>query len=135
MDKGKYMSGLKRSRIGLGMVVGILSTVIGTGILAALINGEILGQASIKTGAGAVLFVSAGLASATAAGKRDKKLLAAVIAGGAYWLCLLCVNALLFSCEYDGVLSSAMLVFGAAACVGILSPGRKNQGKYRHKKY
>ena len=134
MDKGKIGSNHKWSRIGFGAIAGLLSTFLGSMILALLINKQILEQTRMETGAGIILFASAAIASLVAVRKGSNKLPVAVITGVLYCLCLLCINALFYSGEYAGVPVSVLLVLGASACTGIMSSGRKAKGKYKHKK-
>ena len=135
MDKGKIGGNLKWSRIGLGAIAGLLSTILATMVLALLINKEVLGQTSVKMGAGIILFVSAAIAALVSMGKGSNKLPVAVITGTLYSLCFLCFNALFFSGEYAGVPVSVFLAICAAAGAGIVSSGKKNKGKYKRKRH
>lgn len=135
MDKGKIGGNLKWSRIGLGAIAGLLSTILATMVLALLINKEVLGQTSVKMGAGIILFVSAAIAALVSMGKGSNKLPVAVITGTLYCLCLLCINALFYSGEYAGVPVSVLLAMCAAAGAGIVSSGKKNKGKYKRKRH
>lgn len=135
MDKGKIGGNLKWSRIGLGAIAGLLSTILATMVLALLINKEVLGQTSVKMGAGIILFVSAAIAALVSMGKGSNKLPVAVITGALYCLCLLCINALFYSGEYAGVPVSVLLAMCAAAGAGIVSSGKKNKGKYKRKRH
>lgn len=135
MDKGKIGGNLKWSRIGLGAIAGLLSTILATMVLALLINKEVLGQTSVKMGAGIILFVSAAIAALVSMGKGSNKLPVAVITGALYCLCLLCINALFYSGEYAGVPVSVLLAMCAAAGAGIVSSSKKNKGKYKRKRH
>lgn len=135
MDKGKIGGNLKWSRIGLGAIAGLLSTILATMVLALLINKEVLGQTSVKMGAGIILFVSAAIAALVSMGKGSNKLPVAVITGALYCLCLLCINALFYSGEYAGVPVSVLLAMCAAAGAGIVSSGKKSKGKYKRKRH
>jgi hypothetical protein len=117
-----------------GVMLGIAWTIISAMIIAKLVDLEVLPMEKVGYGSMAAV-LSAVFFGASLAGKKAGHMVvqAAALSGGAYFLCLLLVNALFFGGIYVGMGVTFLLVVSATAAA-ILASG-KGSGRKRCKHY
>ena len=121
--------------LGIGLVVGIVITLIFTAVGAYLVHSEALPEESVGYVTPVIQFLGA-LAGSTAIIKMTDrhKMQMCLLSGGLYFLFLLSMTALLFGGEYQGVGLGALAVLLGAGGVGLLSGFGGNRKKLFHKK-
>ena len=117
----------------LGMVLGVVWTLVSAMGIAKLVDMEVLPMENVGYGSMAAV-LSAVFVSASLAGRKAGHMVvqAAVMAGGAYFLCLLLVNALFFGGNFVGLGVTFLLVLIAIAAA-ILAAGRGRSGRHRRR--
>jgi len=123
--------------VGVGIGAAILLTILGTLIVAWLINQETMPRTGIGYGAMVTLAISSVAGAWTAATLvKHQRLLVCMATGGVYLLTLLGLTAFCFGGQYQGVIPTALLVLGgsmAAALIGIPGQGNRTSGRHKHR--
>ena len=116
--------------IGVGLIISVLTMVLGSVISAYLIHKEIIMQESMGIAVYAVLAVSSA-AGALAAVYRVKRmrLQLCLLTGGSYFLLLLSMTALFLGGQYEGVLSAGLTILVGSGVVAILNVLPVKRGK------
>lgn len=122
--------------IGIGMAVSMISTLLFSAVLAALIAGGRISPDSMGYGVLGILMMSAILGALAACAKvPGKRMIVSGASSAGYLLLLLCVTALFFGGEYQGVVATALVIFGGGIISALLPAGqgrgRKRPGKKR----
>jgi putative membrane protein (TIGR04086 family) len=117
-----------------GVMLGAVWTIISAMIIAKLVDMEVLPMENVGYGSMAAV-LSAVFFGASLAGKKAGHMViqASALSGGAYFLCLLLVNAMFFGGSYVGMGVTFLLVVLATA-LAILATGKGNGGR-RRKRY
>ena len=117
-----------------GVILGVIWTMISAVIIAKLVDMEIIPMEKVGYGSMTAI-LSAVFFGATLAGKKAGHMViqAAALSGGAYFLCLVLVNALFFGGSYVGMGITFLLVALATASA-ILMMGQ-GSGRRRRKRY
>ena len=119
--------------VGIGLLVCILVTVIGTCGVAWLLDVQTLNEENVGYGTVGILLSSSfigALVSAAVVG--NMRLPVCMITGCCYMLVLLATTALFFDCMYEGVGVTALVIAAGSACSAFLGgkKGKKpNYGK------
>ena len=120
--------------LGIGVVAGLMVSMIVSAVGAGLIAGQKLDEGAMGYCAWiAILLGSMVAALIGGAGWVEKWWLMCLAAGGAYYLCLLCCTALFFGGQYDGVgVGVCMCLGGSGACalLSLTRNGRPTRRKY-----
>ena len=121
--------------IGVGVLFSVVLTVIGSTILAALIDGEKLGENGIGYGAIVILLLASAM-GAIAAWRcvRHRRLMVCLLTGVGYYGALLCVTALFFGGQYQGMGATALMVLAGCSSVGLLGLHGGKTGNRSYKK-
>ena len=124
--------GILAKGVGIGAVVSIMTTILGSAICAWLLASETIGESSIGYITVTLLLLSSivGAFTAVCTIKRNR-VPVCIISGGIYLLSLLTINALFFQSTYSGVGESALMVFAGVLSVAIL--GLKSGKKHKIK--
>lgn len=119
--------------ITVGLIVSMISTLIGAAIAAWLLASEKVGEGSVGYIVLILLLISGFLGAMTSCNIiKQKRLPACIISGGVYFLCLLGINALLFQGTYSGVGESALVILAGVLSAALL--GLKNDKKMKRLK-
>lgn len=120
---------------GIGGLISVFVTLMGTAAVAWLIDGEKLTESSIGLGAAAVLLVATIIGCVVAiavVGKR--KLITAAATGAVYLLSLFALTALFFGGQYVGVGYSLLMIAGAVFASVLISGGSPKRVKHSKQK-
>ncbi len=119
----------------MGLLLSLIVTVIGAAILTFLIVGERLAMESLPSAVVAVLLLAALIGAwVTIRMTGEKPLMMALLSGAVYLVSLLCMTALFFGGQYQGVPVTALVVLGsslAAALFSLRRSGAKRKKRYR----
>ena len=119
--------------IGIGLVVSLLCTVLGSAIAAWVLATEKIGEGSVGYVAVILLLLSSmfgALASSTCI--QQKRLPVCLLSGGVYLLLLFGINVLFFQGAYRGVGESALVILAGVLSVAVLGlKGDKRPKKQR----
>ena len=133
--KGRLVC-VNQNRIGkpsvllFGILLSLLMTLIGSGILAKLMNSEVLTEDAIGYGAVTIVMLSSWIGAMTVNRKRSgKRILNCLVVAGGYLLTLLGINGLFFDGQYRGVAVTALLVFGGSFLALLTNLPEKRVGK------
>ncbi len=120
--------------IGIGAGVSVLMTVICSAALAFLISSGRMAPGSMGYGVLGILMLSAVIGSAMACAKvQGKRMIVSAASAASYLTVLLCMTALFFGGEYNGVLVTTLVILGGGIINGLLPTG-KGRTKIRHSK-
>lgn len=126
--------GLIPKGIGVGLVSGIVCTILGATLGAWLLVTEKIGEGSIGYITMVLVLISSIIAALTSFKViQQKRLPVCLLAGGANFLSLLSINALFYRGMYSGVGESALLILAGVLSVAIL--GLNSRNKAKRKKY
>lgn len=121
--------------LAMGGIIALLWTVLGSMLVAKLIESEVMQESSVGYGAGGILLVGAFLASMVSFRKiKHQRVLVCMISGAVYFVCLLGITALFFGGQYQAVGVTGLLILagsGTAALLGLNSGGGKRHSGYR----
>lgn len=124
--------------LAMGLAFSLIMTIVGAGITALLVHKEIIPESCIGYGSVVTLIISS-IAGALLSVKKIKRLrLQISLASGAcYYLLLLCMTALLFGGQYEGMGITALVVLGSCFAVAIvgLGGGQKKKLPIKSKVY
>ena len=126
--------GLIPKGIGIGLTASIVCTILGATIGAWLLTTEKIGEGNAGFITMLVILLSS-IVAALVSFKiiKQMRLPVCIIAGGAYFLSLLSINALFYRGMYSGVGESVLLVLAGVLSVAIL--GLNSHNKMKRKKY
>lgn len=118
--------------LGLGLMSGLIVTIIGALITAWLIQGQVIGEDTTGLVAMVIILLSAAVAAAVTAGKgTNARLLMCFAGGGVYFLALLCIAAMVFDGIRGGVIPSACITAAGSILVYLLGMKSGRNRKYR----
>lgn len=116
--------------IGLSLIISTITTVLGVVVGAYLIYKEIIVQESTGIVVTAVLTLSSALGAVTATLTAKRvKLQMSLLSGVSYYLMLLCMTALFFDGQYNGILATAFAILTGCGAVVLLNIIPKKRGK------
>lgn len=118
-----------------GAIVALMWTLITSGVLAWLINGQILQEEAIGYGSMVILLTASILGALLANGKvKRQRLVTCACTGIIYFLTLMALTAMFFGGQYNGIGVTALLILGGSGTAAILSMRkRKSQTGRVHK--
>ena len=125
--------------IGIGTLVSLVVSLIGTGIYAWMLSREHVSENGTPYATVIILLMSTVLGSVIANGVvKEKRLVVSLLASAGYLLVLLACTALFFGGRYQGVGVTALVVLagsGSVALIGAKSKNAhtKNGYKYRNR--
>lgn len=116
-----------------GAVTSVLITILGSAVLAKLVDGEMLQESSIGYGIMIMLIGAACLGAMVSCNKvKRQRLLVCMASGGIYFGMLLCITAMFFGGQYSGVGVTALLIF-CGSFLAVLPGFREKRGGKRVK--
>lgn len=119
--------------IGFGAVLALGCTILGSAVLAKLIDLEKLQEESIGYGAMVILLAGSFLGALYAYRKiKRQRAMVCLLTGGAYYLTLLAMTALFFGGQYTGMGVTALTVLAGSAVAILMGLGRGSGGKRRN---
>ena len=120
--------------IGFGVISALFITVLGAVGLTALIAGEHMSVATFGYGVMVILLVAAVVGAIVAMLLvKHRKLLVSLLAGSAYYLVLLSLNAMFFGGQYEGTLTTGLVILGGSGVAAILGSREEKPSKRKHK--
>lgn len=120
--------------IGIGIITGMVITVIGAMLAAWMIAGEKIGQGSIPYAAILILVIAAAIgAFAATLLIKEKRLIVCLSTGAGYYLCLIGCTALFFGGQYQAMGISALAVFLGSAITILVGVLGKKVAKHKVK--
>ena len=135
MVKNQKMTGRASSMpagLAYGLAVSMAVTLLGSALLASLVDRETLAWENVGYGVMAMVLAASFLGATAALGKiKRQKLPVGLLSGMIYWLCLLAITALFFGGQYDGAGVTGLLILGGSICAVLLHSGQKRGGKRR----
>lgn len=121
--------------LAMGWGVSLAATLVGSALTAWLISGEKMAQTSVGYASLIILLMSAVLGAAVSWGRiRHRRMLVCLLSGTIYFLTLLCVTALFFGGQYQGIGVTALAVLGGSLGYGLLGLRGKKSGYSRRRK-
>lgn len=122
--------------IGIGAGIGLLVTLIGTGILAWLLGEERIAVQGTGYGVMVILVLSSLLGPWIAAALvKHQRLVVCLATGGVYLLVLTGMNILWFGGQFQGILPTVLLILGGSTGAALVGNGRQgNRTSARHKR-
>ena len=120
--------------IAIGVLAALVITVLGAVLLTTLIAGEHLALDVYGYGVMMILFLAA-LAGAVTAMLRIKhmKMQVSLLTGAAYYLVLLATNALFFGGQYEGALTTGLIILAASGVAAVIGSREGKPVKRRRK--
>jgi hypothetical protein len=120
--------------IGFGVISALFITVLGAVGLTALIAGEHMSVATFGYGVMVILLVAAVVGAGVAMLLvKHRKLLISLLTGAAYYLVLLSLNAMFFGGQYEGALTTGLLILGGSGVAAIIGSREGKPLKRKHK--
>ena len=121
--------------IALGILVAMVITLLGAILLTSMIAGERLELGGLGYGIMAIQFLAGvtGAVTAMLAVKRQK-MQVCLLTGLGYYLVLLASNAMFFGGQYDGVLTTGLILLAACGITAILGSREAKAGNRRRRK-
>ena len=118
--------------IAIGCVVSLLLTLAGSSLAAKLISDEILKDTAIGYGSMLIVLLASALGAVTAISKVKRRYLqVCLLSGVSYYGLLLCITALFFGGQYQGMGVTAMLVLAGVGSVVLLGTKEKKTKNFR----
>lgn len=128
---GRAISMPKGLAIGMAISVGI--TLLGSAVIAKLIDGEYAKEGWMGYGVMIVLMIGSFLGAVVAAGKiKRQRLCVCALSGLLHFAMLMSITALFFGGQYEAVGVTAVLVMGGALLAALVG-GRPGRGGKRKK--
>ena len=120
--------------IALGILISVVITLVGAILLTSLIAGEKMELEALGYGIMAIQFLG-GIIGAVAAmlTVKRQKMQVCLLTGIGYFLVLLASNALFFGGQYDGVLTTGLILMAGCGLTAILGSRETKVGK-RHRR-
>ena len=115
--------------LGISLISGGITTVIGALVCAWLIHSETVGQESV--GIGTLMILALGSAAGALTGiwvLKRMRLQISLLSGLAYYLLLLSVTALFLGGQYEGVIGAGFAILAGCGVVALLSIMPKKRG-------
>lgn len=119
--------------VGLGVSMAITGGVVG--ILAKLVDSEMMPWENVGYGIMAMLLAASFLGAVAAYGKiKRQRLMVCLLSGGIFFCALLSLTALFFGGQYNGVTATFLFVLMGSASAGLLGlrQGREDRRKRKH---
>ncbi len=122
--------------LGMSLLVSIGITLLGAVMITFMIAGESMDPGAVGYGSLLTLVLSSiGGAVTVVLTVGQKPLIMCLASGGIYLLCLLCLTALFFGGEYQGITTTALTVMGASLAVALLNLRTSSSTKRKRNKY
>lgn len=116
-----------------GAVTSMIITILGTAILAKLVDREILPEEKIGYGIMLMLMLASYMGGKIAWNKiQRQRLITCLWVGGIYFAILLSITALFFGGQYESVAVTGLLILGGVG-VAALPAGKNGRGGKRRK--
>lgn len=121
--------------LGAGAGVSISVTMVGTAVLAKLLDKETIQWEAVGYGILIMVMLSAMLGGITAMKKIKRQPgIVCLLSGFVYWGILLSITALFFGGQYEAVGVTLLLVAGGSGCAFLLCTGQGRGGNRRKRK-
>lgn len=118
--------------LALGGAASLTATLVIAGILAKLVETEVLAEENIGYGVMILLFISSMLGSVISSVRiKRQRLLVCAMSGVIYMMILLSITALFFGGQYEAVGVTALLVVGGSIVTALLGLNQNGGGKRR----
>lgn len=119
--------------VGLGVSLAVTGAAIG--LLAKLVDAEVMPWENVGYGIMAMLLAASFLGAVAAYGKvKRQRLMICMLTGGTFFCVLLSMTALFFGGQYDGVVVSLLLILAGSGAAGLLGL-RQGRGERRKRSY
>lgn len=107
--------------IAIGVLIAVVITILGAALLTTMISGERMALEVFGYGAMVILFLAA-LTGAVVAMIRIKhrKMQVSLLTGAAYYLVLLAINAMFFGGQYEGALTTGLIILAASGIAAVI---------------
>ena len=131
--KARYQKSLSVPKaLAFGLLAGWGITIVFSIVITFLISGGTSGETMMGPLSVATLIVSSVITSWIASNSvENRKLLYGLAGGGAYFVSLLCVNAVFYGGTSTGMAYAFLGVMGASVIVGLITSGkRKSRTRY-----
>lgn len=114
----------------------LLMSIAGAALSGYLISKEVLQESSIGYCAMVLILLSSIVGAAIAVGRiKRRRVFVCMISGLIYFGILLCMTALFFGGQYQGIPVTGLLVLAGCALVALLGLKREKAPKYRRRKF
>ena len=134
VEKMKYSKLVYGKKIVFGVVIGGISMLTLTAILATMVMRGLIASDNIKYGIVAILLLSSASGSWKTKGKERGSFIEILGVGVCYFVLLLAITALAFGGEYNAVAVSAGVILTGCVAPLLLGKNRGNVGKTRRSK-
>lgn len=121
--------------VALGTGLSMMVTVLGSMVVAGLVNSEAIPENAIGYGSMVILLAASALGAwLTVKRVKHRRMLVCALTGAAYYLCLLACTALFFGGQYSGMGVTAIVVLAGCLSVGLLGLNKGNGASARRRK-
>lgn len=118
--------------LGAGAGVSVIITLLGTALLAKLLDGETIQWEAVGYGILIMVMLSAMLGCITAMKKiKRQNGMVCLLSGLTYWGILLAITALFFGGQYEAMGVTLLLIVGGSGCAFLLCAGQGRGGGRR----
>lgn len=120
--------------VGLGVSLGITGAVIA--LLAKMVDSEMMPWENVGYGIMVMLLAASFFGAIAAYGKvRRQRLMICLLAGAVFFCVLLSMTALFFGGQYDGVITTFLLILAGSGTAGLLGlrQGRGSRKKHNYR--
>lgn len=118
--------------IGIGCVISLFLTILGSGIVAKLISEEVLQETAIGYSAMGIILLASVSGTLVAVNKvKKRRLQVSMLVGAGYYLLLLAMTALFFGGQYQGMGVTALLVLAGSGTVILMGTRKKKPSGFR----
>lgn len=116
------------SGLALGVVISLILTLVSSTLISYMVLSERMAEGAIGYGVMVSVLLSSGCGALAASLRiKRRRLVVCMASGTCYYLMLLCITALFFGGQYQGMGVTALLVLAGSGSAALL--GNKGEGK------
>ena len=120
--------------MGMSVLLSAVLTLLGAAVCAYLLYAEMIQQESVGFVSMVVLAISSAVGALVAVNKiKRMRIQMCLLSGACYLVFLLCVTALFFGGQYEGVWINCVMILCGCGSVAVLGIMRKGDGKIRRR--
>jgi len=117
--------------LALSGIVGLFTTILGSIMIAYMVNAEWIAESNIGYSIMILLTVTSFIAAIIAWKKiKHRRIVVCLLAGAVYYCILLSITALFFRGQYQGMLETALLVLCGSLLAAMIGSNRKKHVHY-----